>query len=228
MANSRKMLDDFINGDEVNLSEFEKENYILEPLLPEINLIQDETIAGFVRSLLVRASLFWDVPSSISPKYNPPDEHDSHGLILHTKRVVRTVGILAESHGFVQEDKDLLYAAAILHDLTKIIQENPDEEPRFDTMYPYTLDKFIRFVREDDQTYASENQSSTLFIDEDKAFSIMRLVRCHLGPWSPIPETMPISTMEMVLHCADHIASKLHFIVDGPVTREERWKLTKG
>ena len=224
MTNSKKMLDDFIKGDEVNLSEFEKENYILEPLLPEISLIQDEAVSGFVRSLLVRASIFWDVPSSISPLFNPPDEQGPHGLVLHTKRVVRVVGILAESHSFTQEDKDLLYAAAILHDLTKIIQEGPDEEPRFDIMYPYTLDKFVRFIREDDQTYASESQSSTLYIDEEKAFSIMRLVRCHLGPWSPIPETIPISAMEMILHCADHCASKLHYIIDGDEIKEERWK----
>jgi hypothetical protein len=90
-------------------------------------------------------------------------------------------------------------------------------------MYPYTLDKMVDFIREDDQVYASENQSSTLFIDQEKAFAILRLVRCHRGSKSPIPETFPISSMEMVLHCADVVAEKLHWVVDGDDVQLFRW-----
>lgn len=225
MADSTKILNDLINDDQVNLSEYEKENYILEPLLHEIDLIEDEDIRKFVRSVLLRAGVFWDAPATITTKYSPPDEHGMGGLITHTKRVVRLVVLLCDSYSYVGYEKDIVLAAALLHDLTKVVQERDDEEPHYDIMYPYTIDRFIKFVRMDDSVHASDDQSSTMFITEEAAMLIMRLVHCHMGPWSPIPETYPITNMEMLLHIADHMATKLHYIIDGDEVRMERWLL---
>lgn len=75
-----------------------------------------------------------------------------------------------------------------------------------------------------DKKYTSESSSTTLFLDETTVESILRLIRCHLGPWSPVPETMPSTHAEMIVHLADNIASKLHVIVDGEAIIEHRWK----
>ena len=81
-------------------------------------------------------------------------------------------------------------------------------------MHPYTVGAFVKKCQENDKKYGSESASSTLFLDEETVQSILRLVRCHLGPWSPIPETVPTTYMDMIVHLSDNVASKLHTIVE--------------
>jgi hypothetical protein len=81
-------------------------------------------------------------------------------------------------------------------------------------MHPYTVGEFVKKCQENDKKYGSDISSSTLFLEEETVQSILRLVRCHLGPWSPVPETIPISYLEMIVHISDNIASKLHNIID--------------
>ena len=225
MSNSKKTLENIINAEEVNLSEMEKENYILKPLLKEIEMIEDEPIRMFVRSVLLRAGAFWDMPSSYNIKFSPPDEHAEGGNIIHVKRVIRIVDLLCESYGYIGYDRDMLIAAALLHDVTKGIQIKDNDEIDYDIMYPYTIDKFVKFVRLDDQTHASEDQSSTLFIPEEAVLTILKMIHSHMGLWSPIPETYPSNTLEWLLHTADHVATKLHYIIDGDDVKMERWLL---
>jgi hypothetical protein len=46
-----------------------------------------------------------------------------------------------------------------------------------------------------------------------------------MGPWSPVPETVPVTYLDMIVHLADNMASKLHYIVDGDNVLKERWIL---
>jgi len=62
-----------------------------------------------------------------------------------------------------------------------------------------------------------------LFMQEETIQSILRLVRCHLGPWSPIPETYPITYMDYIVHVADNIASKLHTYIDDSGLINDKW-----
>lgn len=203
------------------------EDKILEPILDEINYIFDESIKSFVRAILLRASSFWSIPSSFSGKYHPADEHNYGGNVLHTKRVVRAAKIMCQSYSLSKEDTDIVFAACILHDVTKGIKLEGEDSFHYDPMHPYTVAKLVQRCQEDDKNYASESQSSTLFISEDVVQSILRLVRCHLGPWSPVPETIPITYMDMIVHLADNVASKVHYIVDGENINLDRWKIEK-
>ena len=108
-----------------------------------------------------------------------------------------------------------------------VIKIDGEDSFHYDPMHPYTVGKFVKKCQEDDKKYASESQSSTLFISEEITQGILRLVRCHLGPWSPIPETIPITYMDMIVHMADNVASKLHYIVDGDNIIVERWKINE-
>jgi hypothetical protein len=114
-----------------------------------------------------------------------------------------------------------------LHDVTKGIKLDGEDSFHYDPMHPYTVARLVQKCQEDDKNYASESQSSTLFISEEVVQSILRLVRCHLGPWSPVPETIPITYMDMIVHLADNVASKVHYIVDGENVNLERWKTQK-
>lgn len=218
------ILDDILSEDRDSISAIE-EAEILKPLEKEINMINDIHIKSFVKSVLYRADIFWVIPSSFSGKYHPADEHNKGGNVLHTKRVVRAAKVICDSQSINDEERDIVYAACLLHDVTKGIKSSDKDSFHYDPMHPYTVGKFIKECQEYDKKYAGESQSSTLFVAEEIVQSILRLVRCHLGPWSPVPETIPITYLDMIVHLADNIASKVHYIVDGDDIIEERWKI---
>lgn len=222
--NDKKGLLDDILDDSPLVSMISEEDKFLEPLIEELNLINDEGLKSFVRSILMRAEIFWEIPASFSGKYHPPDERSEGGNVLHTKRVVRAAKILCESHGVSPEEFDLIIAACLLHDVTKGKKQS-DGTNAYDKMHPYTVVDLVKKCQEEDKKYASEAQSSTLFLNEEDVQTILRLVRCHMGPWSPVPETVPITYLDMIVHTADNIACKLHYIVDGEEVNEQRWKL---
>lgn len=209
--------------DEVQIVSMKDEDKKLEPLLEEIDLILDENIKSFVRSILFKADIFWEIPSSFSGKHHPIDEHGVGGNVLHTKRSVRVAQVLCDSHALPQEERDIVIAAMLLHDITKGVPKADQSGYLYDPLHPYTVGLFVRRCQEEDKNYASELQSSTLFLSEEIVQSILRLVRCHLGPWSPVPETIPVTYLDMIVHMADNISSKLHHIVDGENVVESRW-----
>lgn len=220
---SDKMLDQFLSETNNQTPQFEKENQILEPLLEEIDLIRNEGIRNFTRSVLMKAEIFWISPSVNNKEAHPPDEYSVGGNVLHTKRVVRICHLLAQAHMIEQSEYNLLIAAALLHDVTKFI-EDEDGSFMYDYFHPYTVDKFVHDVKQTDELRGSENESTALYIQEAEVSKILRIIRCHLGIWGAIPETFPVDDLEMILHLADLIASKLHWVVDGEHMVEDRWK----
>lgn len=220
---SKSILDDLLiqKNESVSLKE---ENDILFPLLKEIDLISDDAIKSFVRSVLVRADIFWKIPSSFSGKYHPADEHNEGGNVLHTKRVIRVAMIMADSYSLSVEETDIVLAACLLHDLCKGIPSKDDSSFHYDPMHPYTVGKFITHCQNDDKKFANESQSSTLFVGEELVQSILRLVRCHLGPWSPVPETFPITYLDYIVHLSDNIASKIHTVIEDSELINPKWR----
>jgi len=205
-------------------SSFKEENVILEPLLAEIELISDEAIRSFVRAVLLRAENFWDIPSSFSGKYHPADEHGHGGNVLHTKRVVRIANVMGDSYTLSSEERDIVLAACLLHDVCKGIQKDDAEGCKYDPMHPYTVGRLVERCQKEDKNFANESMSSTLFVSEETVHSILRLVRCHLGPWSPIPETFPITYLDYIVHLSDNIASKLHTVIEDSELINPQWK----
>lgn len=221
--NKESILDEILNEEKDSVS-YEGEIKVLQPLLDEIEMITDGNIKSFVKSILLRADGFWSIPSSFSGKYHPADEHNIGGNVLHTKRVVRAAKVISDSYSLSTEERDIVYAACLLHDITKGVLDSDNNSFHYDPMHPYTVGKFVEKCQEHDKKYAGEAQSSTLFLSEETVQSILRLVRCHLGPWSPVPETVPITYLDIIVHLADNLASKLHYLADGENVIEERWK----
>jgi hypothetical protein len=219
---NNNILDEILSENSFIVS-LKNEDTFLSPLLEEINYIKDESIKSFVRSILLRAGNFWTIPSSFSGKYHPADEHNEGGNVLHTKRVVHAAKVLSDSYSLSDEDRDTVYAACLLHDVTKGIKLEGETSFHYDPLHPYTVVNLVKKCQQEDKNFARESESSTLFLSEELVQSILRLVRCHLGPWSPVPETYPITYLDMIVHMADNIASKLHYIVDGENIDKSRW-----
>ena len=217
------LLEELLNIEENDIDTIEEENTKLSPLLLEINLIFDESIKNFVRAMLFRAESFWKAPSTNTTGYHPPDELKIGGNIIHTKRVVRIARTMCSSQERTQHDLDIITAAALIHDVTKGIEVNG--EFNFDSMHPYTVDHFVAVVmsNEEKNTNNEKRSYNPISIDMEDCATILRLVRCHLGPWSPIPETFPITLMEWIMHFADVIATQLHTIIDGEEIESWRW-----
>ena len=211
--NKKSLLDDILVLDKSEISTQEDE--MLKPLLDEINLIEDESIRSFVRSVLLKSEMFWTIPSSFSGKYHPQDEHGVGGNALHTKRVTRIASTLCDSYALTPEERDTILAACLLHDITKGIPDSDKEMFHYDPMHPYTAGKFITNCQKFDKEFGNDSASSSLFITEEVMQTIMRLIRCHLGPWSPVPETYPITYLDYIVHISDNVASKLHTYIAG-------------
>jgi HD superfamily phosphohydrolase YqeK len=219
---AKNILDEILKTDISDV--FTSENEVLKDLLEEIDLIQDDSIASFVRSVLLKAESFWMIPSSFSGKYHPSDEHGPGGNVIHTKRVVRIARIMADSYSLSQDEIDMLTAACILHDITKGTPTADGESFVYDPMHPYTVGKFVSKCQSIDKEYGNDAQSTSLFISEEAIQTILRLVRCHLGPWSPVPETYPITYMDYIVHLADNIASKIHTVIEDSELINEKWR----
>lgn len=218
----KSILDDILKNDNSQTSI--KEDDILNPLLSEIDLISNDDIKSFVRSILLKSEIFWSIPSSFSGKYHPADEHNEGGNVLHTKRVVRVASYMCESYSLTEEERDIVLAACLLHDITKGIISEDHGSFHYDPMHPYTVGKFVIKCQQLDKEYANDTHSSTLFLSEDIVQGILRLVRCHLGPWSPVPETFPITYLDYIVHIADNIASKIHLIIEDSDLINEQWR----
>lgn len=201
--------------------EFEKENQVLAPLLNEINLIKDQGVRSLVRAVLFKTSKFWDMPGG--KEHHPPDERGPGGNIIHTQRVVRICNILIDSFSAIEVERDVLIAAAILHDVTKYVDWAGNGEFKYDRMHPYTVTLLVEDIRKEEEKYSSLSPRSFVRdCDPDIVETILQIVRRHLGPWSPVPETYPYSMADWALHLSDHIASKLHEITDSEI-QEWRW-----
>ncbi len=220
---AKNFLDEILKEDKKSV--FETENDVLNQLIDEINLITDDAIVSFVRSVLLKAEIFWDIPSSFSGKYHPADEHGHGGNVLHTKRVVRVACILADSYSLSDDERNIIIAACLLHDVTKGIPDfNDPSSFHYDPMHPYTVAKFVQNCQMYDKEYGNDSQSTSLFIAEESIQAILRLVRCHLGPWSPVPETYPITYLDYIVHIADNIASKIHTVIEDSELINEKWR----
>lgn len=223
MSEKRDILNKIIESSNSSLTDREIEDSILEPLMEEIDLIRDHSISSFVRSMLLRAEEFWKIPGSFASVYHPPDEDNEFGNILHTKRVVRVALIMCANLSYSNIETDIVIAACLLHDLTKGV---PAENGKldYDEFHAFTIDNFYYNVKRQDLLNA-ETQSTVLHLDDQTVAKILRLIHCHEGADSKIPETRPLIEEEMILANSNSIASRLHWIIDGDSIIMDRWLL---
>jgi hypothetical protein len=137
-------------------------------------------------------------PASSTGKYHPGCSLGDGGLIRHIKFVTRNVMELIKATPEVENEKDELIVAAILHDLCKY--PNGDADKYTAANHPTIMAKIIV------DTCPSSEMAKT----------IARLVACHQGraEWNRDKKTgelinpSPKEQDEYVLHYADLLASR--------------------
>lgn len=137
-------------------------------------------------------------PASSTGKYHPACSLGDGGLVRHTKFVVQNVIELVRATPEVENEKDILIAAAILHDLCKY--PNGDADKYTSLKHPSIMAQMII-----DTCPSSET-----------AKTIARLVACHQGrpEWNvdrntkEVVNPSPKLQDEYVLHYADYFASR--------------------
>lgn len=91
----------------------------------ELHLFGDEVIAERTLGFMDRwaPDYFFEIPSAGSGKYHPPDEYNTGGNVLHTKRVFLAYEQLARSYTEQQlltaDEYHAGQSAALLHDMLK-------------------------------------------------------------------------------------------------------------
>ena len=135
---------------------------------------------------------FWYAPSSYSGRYHSPDEFGIGGQVLHTKRVFYQAMVLSDAayEEMDTTDRDILYAAALVHDTLAGSTGSGDH-----------VSTFVEYYYDRDYTH------------ELIVSLICQAVEQHAGRWTPEPLKLTSYTEEMefiqtLLHYADMIATK--------------------
>lgn len=221
---SKNILDDILDNDKLNFAV--EENLTLDPLLNELSLISSEEIKSFVRSLLLKSKYFWSSPEVENDPDRPFDEIGPLKSVLHTKRTIRVAAILSAVYLLAQEEHDIVIAACLLHEVVKYKDLEIDEKVYqiYDPLHPYTVGDVVSLAQSIDRENLQENISTTLFVGQENLFSIMRLIRCQMGVWSPVPETYPVTYLDYIVNISVTIANNLHNIIGDSDLIDESWR----
>lgn len=159
--------------------------------LPEVDAIYDDEIRDATIEYFIKAcpKAFWERPASATGKYHPPDESETHGTWLHTKRVFAAYANLSESYAEMQiiteEERNCGKAAALIHDTFN---------------YGWPSDNRDMTTSKHDVI-----ASSVAAYMCDLPNETVHLVHSHMGPWGE--GKTPCDEHERLFHLADMSAA---------------------
>ncbi len=157
-------------------------------LYRQVHLIFNPSIRDFVLDMLGYAPAgFFERPAST--RHHPLNERGEGGNLLHTIRVVKVVLIITEISTIKGDEKDVLVASAILHDVGRYGLDGESE--RSCKNHP----RLVRKLAEDHK------------LDCDHFHLIMRIIGNHMGRWGS-PQFIPHISLDGVLHFADCICAR--------------------
>ncbi len=168
----------------------------------ELERFQDQNVRASAEVILnMIPDYFFEIPASSSGKYHPIFSLGEGGLVRHVKVAMRILEEMFRDEAFGTFDeytKDLIRMALLLHDGFKSGITNVGHTCN---EHPVLMSNFIL-----------ENKDK-LFISEEDAMFVSRLILTHMGPWNkdragnvimPVPETRE----ELLVHLCDYIASR--------------------
>ena len=171
----------------------------------ELKVIFDRKVKEFVRLCLTQAPdyIFENCPSSTSGKFHPIDELSTDGLIIHTKKVFTLAYEMIKGVD-CENSRDLVLAAAIIHDLRKQGPDKPSGHTNND--HPAQAAKLV-----------DEVQEATQILTEEQHKILRNCVGYHYGPWSEDPWKKPMEAYtreELALYISDFVTSKRFITTD--------------
>lgn len=172
---------------------------MIEVFTNELAAIVDLNVRTTVRDMLLKAPVkFWAIPASSSGKYHAEDECQIGGNVLHTRRVVGMVQLLARAYDIDQINLDICIAAALIHDMLK---QGPDMP------WPVALQTCSK------REYNMHGPNLYVWYAESigeltlAAADILDIASRHMGIWSS-PAFRPNDACSNCLAMADYVASR--------------------
>lgn len=120
--------------------------------------------------------------------HHPKDEQVPGGLVLHTKKVVNLVEMLCRINDIHCRNKDILVAAAIVHDTYKYTTEGGEL-----TYHPDHAD---------------------LLKNSELLPEIIEIAKMHMGRWYRTDRWQNVCEHGKLLHYADYIASRKNVCIE--------------
>ncbi len=161
----------------------------------EIGKIQNSEIQDFVLKTLENCpDYFFIQPASSTGKYHPACSNQRGGLLVHVKRVIYFLDQICMAWGIFGDRRDIVIAAAIVHDIAKPERNAPYEEHQ-----NHALNAERYFPKEKQGGEIGE------FIEE-----IRGCVHHHMGRWTVKKILKPITDytqLELAMTTADYLAS---------------------
>lgn len=175
-------------------------NEVTRAFQEQIKLINNEEIKNvLVKALDKVPDAFLHVPASSTGKYHPSYAQGDGGLYRHTCAVVFFVDLITnlEMYEIDSDTRDMLIAAAILHDSCK---------GGSDWSNPYAFDHPLlveELLSDEEMTPNEKHYWETINSD----------IRTHMGQWTTskystavLPK--PSTKEQMILHLCDYLASR--------------------
>lgn len=128
---------------------------------------------------------FWHVPASSTGKYHPDFAQGEGGLVRHTKAAMCVAEELLRLEEFMYANRDIVYAAIIIHDCFKYGKEK-GRFTRKDHGEICAVE-WMRFIME-----------KSIPVDLDFSKGVFQCVLWHMGQWSDS------NTFERY-HCPDEV-----------------------
>lgn len=157
----------------------------------EINAIGNTKIkCWLVDTLEMLPEAYWYIPASRG--HHPVDERGLSGGLIHAKRTARVAIDLCRSFDMPAYDRDIVIAAALLHDGMNCVQV---QRSPYSCTHDELMDQWIDTV------------THTIF--DDAIVRVCEYIRIHMGPWGwHHREWYNETCYSMVLNIADYIASR--------------------
>ena len=169
----------------------------------ELSEIKDENLKKFLTIILEgTGDWFYHDPASTSGKYHPQYALGDGGLMRHTRSVAYWTKELCRTELFDVNERqaELLYVAAILHDIRKHTATGGYIQKHARAAYDLILAKQAEYPE---------------LLSKEEAQYMADAVSTHMGIWGVKDgERKPSSDAEKLLHIADYNASRKEIIME--------------
>jgi HD superfamily phosphohydrolase YqeK len=174
----------------------------------ELNSIEREDIREFTKYCIGIAPdyVFFECPSSSSGKHHCVEELGGDGTVIHTRKIFYVVDELVRAWDVVKY-RDIVLAAALLHDLAK--QGNPRNYRK------HTVKDHPQIMAE--MVNTAYHEAFVDVIDYETVAAIYSCIFFHYGPWTLKKNAKPMSeysVVELLVYTADYISSRRAIHVD--------------
>lgn len=189
----------------------------LDVFKKEINYIKNERFRESLKKLILELpDYFFEIPSSSTGKRHPKIALGKGGLLRHTKAAVMVAKTLLYDNqtigeDFINDEKDLILIALILHDGFKsgLINKN---HTVFE--HPLIMTNFIM-----------DKKNELDFTDQELEL-LISMIESHMGEWQTSPYSKfvlpkPVSKYQKFVHMCDFLVSRKYIDID--VNYEEKF-----